>query len=1267
MTRRAAGSEQNIGDAYNTFGKVYLEFDETAYGPNVPVWLVFELNPGSSVNVFFRDVVVGGVTVTTQQLVTGTTHFSIVNIPPGEISYSFNCPWGTGTTYYSGSGTVTCRPSGLKVSLIETYPDGAKFNASIDTYGYPNYHSDRYIEADILSENDFGSLGRKGKAEGVLQADITVTNNPPSYGELTVQPNTQYYYGMYATNTPGDTAAHAWTVAQDRIVTTPYAPTVTLTDSTYNSATFSYSTQADGGFYPKTLQYSLDNGSTWNTYATVSSGSATSGSFTISGLSPNTTYTVKTRVSTTAGITNGQDVIVTTIGSNVPIVSITSKTNNSIEITYKETSFNSPSGRKLELYGGTTPTPTTLLETQSSPVENLNYVYSHTGLVSNGVYFYRAVAYADFDNVSVPVSSDDVIAYTLPATPLIDGVRWDRYVTNLTQEFYIELTIPSSGGALQQAIQYRTYLNGNYSNWTTLTTVSGSSQRAYSGFIQIPNTTAQELHGLFQVRALTSDGESGIAEANITVKPASAPEVSEWSFIDANPTTVGVTGNNTIFIQGYSTPELSVEESDITLPDNTYITEITGSFAGSVNTLDYVSGVYSTTFDNSNSGTYTGELYIKDSLGGEFFGNVSRIVLPYIEPTITGTFNYVSEDGKIGISIAGEYSPLVIDDIDKNTLTVSYKVTEDEVLVDWTEVPYSTSGDDFTAYVNNVPTTYHGTYLVEVKVVDALGNESVYSFEVSSLEKNRFLSTPQYDIEVWTREGEFIADITKYITSELSITWKLNDIEELSFSVSLDKLELMYQERLSIVDLLTPYAHDIRVRRNGNYIVGCQIVEANIRIDNEQIPTVQVKATGFLNIFKDQYISEPMAGYTYPEMAHKLINRAQHADCLIKNPTGDIDASYWLSDTSSIAQTTIGYAGNGAIQAVSSNSPTTMGTQMSVQAGTPISLSAWVSGTTGTVYVYERELINQSSNQVLIGSVELTSTDVYTHLTVDSYVTHFENGYIYFSKDQSNTPLRVDNCFVSRADDEDELNNHYVGSIYTGLDDTTGGTGHNYADVGYTNREFNYELQNVKDAIMDLTQMGEDYFEFEFTPDRIFNTYERKGSDRTDIEVYYPGNVQSLTVDRSAADMANKIQEIGSGIGDERLEVIVSDLDSRRLYGTREGVTTQNNVSLTETLQGLAQGELDNRGGIIPKVSVTIQDGSINGGNIQTGDVIAVRIGEYLGVLGQQQTPEMKIHLELFGDVEGWYRVEQIQARISQDGMETITLQLKWLGGFEES
>ena len=1085
-------------------------------------------------------------------------------------------------------------------------------------------------------------------------ASKTTTGNT-TYNYTSLDSNTMYYFISYADNGQKVSA----TVKKNR-ATKALAPTVSVDSVSGDSITIAYTTATDGNAYAKTLEYSLDGGTTWVTGATVSTGTATGGTYTITGLSPGQIYVINTRVRTTIGTTTGAT-LSTTTGPNTPSVTAQSDSPTSIQIAYLEDAFNSSTGRKLDLYGGTTTTPSTLLETQTSPIESEIYAYHHTGLLSNKRYYYRAVATATFSGVDVSASSADYEVYTFAPKPTINYVNWQEFSTPSTQLFSVSVAVPADEGGLTKTVQYRTTVNGTTTPWTTLDTVSSGSATTVTGSFTITNNTSSTYTGTFETRTVTTAGTAGTNSTTFTVKAkANAPQVSSWDLIDSNATTVAVTGDNTIFIESYSIPQIRVAQSAITLADGASITQIRGTFDGTAKDLTLTSGVYQALYSTPDDGTKTGTLYIEDSLDSEYENSITCTVLPYQEPTIFGSSNYTTEDGHIDISIAGEYASLMVSGVEKNNLTVSYKVSSQTVLVDWTTVTATLDDGEFTAYIADVATNYRETYLVEVKVVDALGNEAEYSYVVSTYRPEHALDTPQYSIEVWTRDGNFLADISKYLTTDLNITWKLNDVEDLNFSMSLDALELLRHSGSSVVQLLTPYAHDVKIRRNGDYIVGCQVVEANIKIDNEQIPTVQIKATGYLNIFKDQYLSIPFAGYSYPVMAHRLIYYAQHADTLLRNPTGDIDASYWLSSNGTIAQTSVAKDGAGAIQGYSTGAQV-MGSQMRVSANTPVHYDFWVSvSTAGAIAIQERDLITNSSTAHVIATESISTTNTYTHITGD-FTTSWDNGYFCVRNGTNGVTMRLDDVYVSRTDDENALNNHYVGTIY-------GGGGSNSATSGYvSDREFNYELQNVKDAVMDLVNMGEDNFDFEFSPDRKFKTYERKGSDRTDIEILYPGNVHSMTIERSAADMANKVQEIGSGIGDERLEVIASDTASRQIYGTRESVVTANNVSLEDTLEGLAQGELEKRSPINPLLTVTIQDGSINCGNIETGDVLAFRIGNYLGVLGQQQTPQIPVPLELLGNVEGWYRVKQINARISQDGVEALSLQLEFEGSFEES
>lgn len=198
-------------------------------------------------------------------------------------------------------------PTGLNVTVAEVYPTGAKFNVSISSYGNPSDANGRSIEAGFAGQNAWTSPSlRSAIVQNVMSAQILVDNNSSQTTTLDIVPNTQYYYGGYANNTQAGGGA-----IFGQLVTLPAQFTISSIQTNSNSADVNYVVDANGGEYDQTLEYSLD-GITWNTLGTVSGGSQTLGTHTITGLSPNTTYTLNTRVTTTAGTTDNPDTTFTT-------------------------------------------------------------------------------------------------------------------------------------------------------------------------------------------------------------------------------------------------------------------------------------------------------------------------------------------------------------------------------------------------------------------------------------------------------------------------------------------------------------------------------------------------------------------------------------------------------------------------------------------------------------------------------------------------------------------------------------------------------------------------------------------------------------------------------------------------------------------------------------------------------------------------------------------------------------------------------------------
>jgi hypothetical protein len=199
------------------------------------------------------------------------------------------------------------------------------------------------------------------------------------------------------------------------------------------------------------------------------------------------------------------------------------------------------------------------------------------------------------------------------------------------------------------------------------------------------------------------------------------------------------------------------------------------------------------------------------------------------------------------------------------------------------------------------------------------------------------------------------------------------------------------------------------------------------------------------------------------------------------------------------------------------------------------------------------------------------------------------------------------------------------------------------------NRDRTYESrQNVKSAIVNLTSLESGQFDFRFTEDRVFETYEMIGSDRTaDVEFLYPdtpsskSTIRKLRVPRiGSGAVFNKIYGLGSGFGSDQIQSTQADSDSQLNYGVHEQVSIFNSVTEQETLDDNTLGAVALRKDLleIPQMTVSGEDFDLSTFGI--GDRVTVRIGRYA----------------YLATVNGPYRIERIEVDVSDTESEDIKL-----------
>lgn len=262
----------------------------------------YKLNSGSYVS---AGTITSGSTITKSLtgLTAGTNYTATVKITNSS---------GDSGTRTTNQVTTFQRPQGLSVSVYEVGADYVTFDMSISSFGIMPSSTSKYIETIVHDSSGAGDY-RYGKIDnGSLSGRVTVNNNSPIYpsgGSINISPNTQYKYNLHA-YIKNATYYVQNSTSQVNVVTKALLPTY-VEDSLVigvDSVSFQVSYQADGGYYPKQVRYSLD-GSTYTVATTVTGGSAQTATVTITGLSPRTTYNIKIDTYTTAGYTSGYNTV----------------------------------------------------------------------------------------------------------------------------------------------------------------------------------------------------------------------------------------------------------------------------------------------------------------------------------------------------------------------------------------------------------------------------------------------------------------------------------------------------------------------------------------------------------------------------------------------------------------------------------------------------------------------------------------------------------------------------------------------------------------------------------------------------------------------------------------------------------------------------------------------------------------------------------------------------------------------------------------------
>lgn len=185
----------------------------------------------------------------------------------------------------------------------------------------------------------------------------------------------------------------------------------------------------------------------------------------------------------------------------------------------------------------------------------------------------------------------------------------------------------------------------------------------------------------------------------------------------------------------------------------------------------------------------------------------------------------------------------------------------------------------------------------------------------------------------------------------------------------------------------------------------------------------------------------------------------------------------------------------------------------------------------------------------------------------------------------------------------------------------------------------NYERKEVASAIQQMSDVigGCD---FDFSPDKKFNTYETKGTYRPSVRLTYPGNIQEFSVSRSIEKVSNFVYGLGSGNGSDAVQSTAEDTTSENYLYRREKIATWNSVTRQETLDEHTNAVLHYTKDVIELPSVTLRPETLDLSVVDVGDTIS------LDIKGSS----------VLNHIGGNYRIEQIECAVDDNDSETVQL-----------
>lgn len=363
--------------------------------------------------------------------------------------------------------------------------------------------------------------------------------------------------------------------------------------------------------------------------------------------------------------------------------------------------------------------------TQFSTTAGTSVSKAITGLSPNTTYYIKVRARKKSNQVYGTSSAATVKtlggAVVNSVTALTADAATVKVVINVTvyEASYTNTLVIKNGSTAYLTISGLSWSKGTADRTVTLT----AAQRTT---LLTAMSTIKSFTGTFAVSSYsgsTQIGSTSSKTATVSTTAAnSGPTLSGFTFADSYATTTAITGNDQLFIQGYS--KLTVTPGTATAKNNATITNYTATCNGV--SVSNTTGDALTVGVVSKSGTVAVVLTVTDSRG--YTASVSKniTVLAYAKPKVSSlTLRRTNDiEAEMQLVFNGSISAITVDSVQKNSLLyVRYRYK-------------ATSATSYSSYVS---------------ILSAV-TQSGTSFSYSNLELRSLASDQSWDVHIQIRD-----------------------------------------------------------------------------------------------------------------------------------------------------------------------------------------------------------------------------------------------------------------------------------------------------------------------------------------------------------------------------------------------------------------------------------------------------------------------------------------------------------------------------------